>query len=253
MVVVLIVAVAVAFIVLERLWPAAKLPAVEGWWARVALLNFAQFGIVLLAGQTWDRWFRGVSLWHLSRHMNAISAGLITYVVSCLIFYWWHRFRHESQLFWRLCHQLHHSPRRIEVLTSFYKHPVEITLNSMITSAITYPLLGCDTRGAAAYLFLTAAAEYFYHWNLRTPRWVGWLIQRPEAHRVHHQRNRHSMNYGDLPVLDWLFGTLHNPRTQVPACGFDAEREARFGEMLVGRDVHKQQPVPICFGCSKRW
>jgi len=251
MILALLIGVAVAFIILERIWPAAELPRVHGWWARVALLNLAQLGIVVLAGLTWDRWFRGFSLFHVSQHVNAIWAGFITYLVSCLIFYWWHRYRHESQFFWRLCHQLHHSPRRIEVVTSFYKHPVEITINSLITIAISYPLLGCDTRAAGIYFCLTAVAEYFYHWNVRTPLWVGWIIQRPESHRVHHQRNRHTMNYGDLPILDWLFGTLKNPSKRVPKCGFDAPREGRFGEMLAARDVYKQ--APICFGCSKRW
>jgi sterol desaturase/sphingolipid hydroxylase (fatty acid hydroxylase superfamily) len=249
----ILIGIAVAFLLLERLWPAAELPRVRGWWARVALLNLAQLGIVLLAGQTWERWFRGSSLLHLSKHVNSFWAGFVAYLVSCVIFYWWHRYRHESQFFWQVCHQLHHSPRRIDVLTSFYKHPVEITINSLITSAITYPLLGCDARAAAIYFFLTAVAEYFYHWNVRTPHWLGWIIQRPESHRVHHQRNRHSNNYADLPILDWLFGTFQNPKARVAKCGFDTPRESRFGEMLAFRDVYKQQPSPICFGCSKRW
>jgi hypothetical protein len=28
--------------------------------------------------------------------------------------------------FWLIFHQLHHSPSRIEAVTSFYKHPIEI-------------------------------------------------------------------------------------------------------------------------------
>src|SRR3989442_360076 len=193
---------------------------------RLHALRRAQLGIVVLAGQTWDRWFRGFSLFHVSEHMNAVWAGIIAYVVSCVLFYWWHRYRHESQFFWQVCHQLHHSPRRIELLTSFYKHPVEITLNSLLTSAIIYPLLGCNIRAAAIYTFIIAVAEYFYHWNVRTPRWLGWLFQRPESHRVHHQRNRHTLNYADLPFIDWLFGTLKNPTTRVGKCGFDPVREA---------------------------
>jgi sterol desaturase/sphingolipid hydroxylase (fatty acid hydroxylase superfamily) len=168
MVIGLLVAVAAAFFALERFWPAGPLPSVKGWWARVAILNAAQVGIVVLAGLTWDKWFLGASLLNLSKHVGDIWAALLTYLVSCLIFYWWHRVRHESQLFWRLCHQLHHSPRRIELLTSFYKHPVEITINSVLTSAIVYPLMGCSVRAAAIYTVFIAIAEYFYHWNIRT-------------------------------------------------------------------------------------
>src|SRR5687768_4958912 len=103
MVIGLLVLVAAAFIALERLWPAGPLPSVKGWWARVAILNAAQVGIVVLAGLTWDKWFRGASLLDLSKHVGDIWAALLTYLVSCLVFYWWHRVRHESHLFWRLC------------------------------------------------------------------------------------------------------------------------------------------------------
>jgi sterol desaturase/sphingolipid hydroxylase (fatty acid hydroxylase superfamily) len=254
---ILIVAIGVAFLVLERLWPASQLPRVRGWWARVAVVNFCQLGIVALAGQTWDRWMQGASLLHLGRHMDDVTAALIAYGVSCVIYYGWHRVRHESAWFWRVCHQLHHSPRRIEVLTSFYKHPAEIALNSMLSSAIVYPLLGCSVRAAAIYTLLIAVAEYFYHWNVRTPRWLGWLIQRPESHRVHHEYRRHTKNYADLPVIDWLFGTLENPSCDVRRCGFNPRREARFDEMLAARDVHKVEAwpgfAPTCFGCRKRW
>jgi sterol desaturase/sphingolipid hydroxylase (fatty acid hydroxylase superfamily) len=253
MLILLLIGIAAAFLALERFWPAAELPRVRGWWARVALLNSAQLGVVLLAGQTWEKWLSRFSLLHISQHLNAVGAALAAYLVSCVIFYWWHRYRHESEFFWRLCHQLHHSPQRIELLTSFYKHPVEITLNSLLTSAIVYPLLGCNLRAAALYTVLITVAEYFYHWNVHTPSGLGWFIQRPESHRVHHERDRHTLNYADLPFLDWLFGTLKNPTAPVAECGFDPGREARFAEMLAFRNVHKTAPAPICFGCSKRW
>jgi sterol desaturase/sphingolipid hydroxylase (fatty acid hydroxylase superfamily) len=252
MVIGLLIVVAGVFFAVERLYPAHELPKVRGWWGRVVLVNVAQIAIVLLAGMTWDRWFQRASLLKISEQVNAFGAALITYFLSCVVFYFWHRIRHESELFWRLCHQLHHSPRRIELLTSFYKHPVEITLNSILTSGIVFAVMGCDLKAAAIYTFIIAAAEYFYHWNVRTPRWVGWFMQRPESHRVHHQRNRHTMNYADLPVIDWIFGTLNNPKAKILKCGFDPARERRVAEMLLFRDVNKAAP-PTCFGCAKRW
>ncbi len=247
--------IAVVMIVVERLWPAHELPRVRGWWLRIALVNLAQLGIVLLAGATWDRWLARASLFHLSDTLGTIAAAGVAYLVSTFVYYWWHRVRHESRLFWRLCHQLHHSPRRIELLASFYKHPVEILLNSLISAGLVYALLGCSVESAAIYTGMTAVAEYFYHWNIRTPRWVGWLVQRPESHRVHHQFQHHSQNYADLPVWDWLFGTLKNPSVAPSRCGFTVGREQRVGEMLVFRDVHQsRRPMPpTCFGCRKRW
>ena len=99
--------------------------------------------VVLLAGLTWDRWFQRASLFKISEQANPFAAAIWTDLVSCVVFYFWHRVRHESEFFWRLCHQLHHSPRRIELLTSFYKHPLEIALNSMLTSGIVFAVWTC--------------------------------------------------------------------------------------------------------------
>jgi sterol desaturase/sphingolipid hydroxylase (fatty acid hydroxylase superfamily) len=257
----LIALIAAGFIVVERLWPAQKLPQVHGWWARVALINVIQLLIVLLAGVTWDRWLTGFSLFRLRDHMGDLASGGIVYLVSTFIYYWWHRTRHESKLFWRLCHQLHHSTRRIEVIASFYKHPVEILINSILSSAIAYSLLGCTPLAAGYYLLFAAIAEFFYHCNIRTPHWLGYLFQRPESHRIHHQYRRHTGNFADLPIWDILFGTFKNPHTSPKRCGFDPWREERFEDILGFRDVHAAgteetkpfQLLPTCIGCSKRW
>ena len=253
----LLVIVAIGFFIIERLWPANALPKVRGWWARVALVNLVQLAVVLLAGHTWDRWMQRWSLFRTSEYMGDVAAALIAYLVSCFVYYGWHRVRHESIWFWRLCHQLHHSPRRIELVTSFYKHPVEIIINSVMSSALIFLLLGCSLKAASIYTVLIAVAEYFYHWNIRTPRWLGWIIQRPESHRVHHEYKRHTMNYADLPVIDWLFGTLENPDRTVRRCGFNPRSEARILEIMAFRDVghDKANPgfAPTCLGCRKRW
>ena len=252
--IILLIAIAGIMVVIERLWPAQSLPQVRLWWLRILLVNLAQLGIVILAGLTWDRWLGSFSLFHISEKMGAWGAAAITYFTSTFIYYWWHRLRHESSFFWRLCHQLHHSPRRIEVLASFYKHPVEIFINSVLGALIVYTLMGCSIEAAALYTGMTAVAEYFYHWNFRTPRWIGWLIQRPESHRVHHQYRHHSQNYADLPLWDWIFGTLRNPEKSPIRCGFTPQRELRFTEMMIFRDVHKQEVLPVtCMGCRKRW
>lgn len=257
----LLILIAIGFFMVERLWPAMELPKVQNWWGRIILVNSIQFGILVLAGLTWDRWLSRISLFHLSSHVNDLIAAAIAYLVSTFVYYWWHRFRHESRFFWLLCHQLHHSPRRIELLTSFYKHPVEITINSILSSLIVYTLLGCSITASAYYTVLIAVAEYFYHWNINTPHWLGYLIQRPESHRVHHQYQHHTNNFADLPIWDKLFGTFKNPKTFTGQCGYDDWREDRFEDLLLFRDIHHKsietlpplQFLPTCIGCSKRW
>ena len=73
---------------------------------------------------------------------------------------------------------------------------------------------------------------------MTTPRWVGFLFQRPEMHRIHHEHGRHRNNYGDIPWWDMLFGTYENPRTFDATCGFDGAREQRLADMLRWRDVN---------------
>ncbi|MGZ5529872.1 MAG: hypothetical protein ACXWJB_14445 [Limisphaerales bacterium] len=36
-------------------------------------------------------------------------------------------------------HQIHHSALRLEIIRRFYKHPVEILINSILSSLIVYP------------------------------------------------------------------------------------------------------------------
>ncbi|MDP3938812.1 MAG: sterol desaturase family protein [Deltaproteobacteria bacterium] len=134
-------------------------------------------------------------------------------------------------------HQVHHSPRRIEIITSFYKHPVEIFINSLLSAAILYFVVGVGPAAGAYAVLLTGIAELFYHWNVSTPYWLGFIVQRPESHCVHHQEGLHHYNYADLPLWDFMFGTLYNPKKWSDRCGF-GESEQRLAEMLMGVDVN---------------
>ena len=225
-------------LLVERLVPGWPLPKVKSWPFRVLLINAIQLGVVLLAGVSWERWLASASVLDLSAHLSPFVGALLAYFVATFVFYWWHRWRHEVDVLWLGFHQIHHSPRRLEVITSFYKHPGEMIVNSIIGSLLVYTLLGLSLEGAAIYTFFTAIGEFFYHTNIRTPRWVGCFFQRPEMHRIHHQFNRHRNNYGDIVWWDMLFGTYENPETWSRSCGFTPEREERLRAMLLYRDVH---------------
>ena len=89
---------------------------------------------------------------------------------------------------------------------------------------MTTLVLGLDPVAAALTGYIAAFYGYFQHMNIRTPRWLGYLIQRPEAHCIHHQRDVHAYNYGDLPVWDMLFGTFRNPASFEGAVGLRPAR-----------------------------
>jgi sterol desaturase/sphingolipid hydroxylase (fatty acid hydroxylase superfamily) len=224
---------------LERSTPGWKLPEVRTWAVRVLAVNGVQLSVVLLAGVTWERWLSGRSLFHLSTHVGPWAGGFVAYFVATFVFYWWHRVRHENDFLWLAFHQIHHSAQRIEVITSFYKHPFEMIVNSLIGSVLVYSVMGLSLEAAAAYTFFTAVGEFVYHTNVRTPRWVGYVFQRPEMHRIHHEYGRHRNNYGDFVWWDMLFGTYENPPRFEKTCGFDDEKEQRLPAMLAFKDVHQ--------------
>lgn len=231
---------------LERLVPGWKLPDVPTWTIRVLAINFVQLIIVVVAGFTWEKWLAAYSVFHLSDALGnvpgvgtSVAGGVIAYVIATFVFYWWHRWRHTVDFLWTHFHQIHHSPQRLEIITSFYKHPLEMTVNSIIGSLLVYTLLGLSAEAGAIYTLCTALGEFFYHTNVKTPQWIGYIFQRPEMHRIHHEYEKHTSNYGDIVWWDMLFGTYQNPKEFTSTCGFDQEKELRLRDMLRFRDVHK--------------
>jgi sterol desaturase/sphingolipid hydroxylase (fatty acid hydroxylase superfamily) len=229
----------VAALAWERWRPGWRLPTVSGWWPRAIALNVAQGLLVLALGALWQRHWPSLSLLSLPADWSAVQGGLVAYLSGTFVFYWWHRARHESPALWRRLHQLHHSARRMEVVTAFYRHPLEVVTGALLCSVIAYAVFGLDAQGGVVYSLLTASVQLFIHANVRTPRWLGWFVQRPEMHRIHHQRDHHASNYGDIALWDMLFGTYDNPASWRGRCGFDPRRERRVADMLLCRDVHR--------------
>lgn len=233
---VLLITLGLSLMILERVLPARRLPHVPTWWLRVILINAIQLGVVVLGGISWEIWLKQWSLFQLQLESTALN-GFLAYLLITFVFYWWHRWRHESVFLWNLCHQIHHSPQRIETITSFYKHPIEIILNSILIGLVSYTLLGLDPKSGSWVVLFTGMAEFFYHMNIRTPYWVGFLFQRPESHRIHHERAKHTKNFADLPLWDMVFFTFENPQREVE-CGFKPPREKQLLKMLLFKNVN---------------
>jgi sterol desaturase/sphingolipid hydroxylase (fatty acid hydroxylase superfamily) len=231
------------FFVLERLRPGRPLPRVRGWYARALGANGAQLLITLGLNRAWNHWLAGPSLLGLSRLHLPAAEGLLAWLVGTFFFYWWHRLRHRDG-FWRLFHQLHHSPARIEVATSFYKHPLEILSDSLLGAMVLYPLCGVSLEGAFWNNFFAATGEYFYHANFQSPRWLRYFIQTPELHSVHHEVDVHRHNFADLPLWDRLFGTYKDATSFAVRCGFPRNNERFFRDILLFRDIYRRGEPP---------
>jgi sterol desaturase/sphingolipid hydroxylase (fatty acid hydroxylase superfamily) len=236
------VAVSILFLVLERLFPGRALPDSKGWYGRALLVNGIQLLITLATARLWIGFFGEVSVFNLSTLEMPLAEGFAGWFVGTFFFYWWHVIRHK-QGFWRIFHQIHPSPSRIELLTSFYKHPVEILSDAILIALILYPLLGCSMMDAFWYNFFAATGEYFYHADLKSPKWLRYFIQTPELHSIRHQCDVHQYNYSDIPLWDRLFGTFPDTTEFTGRGGFPAGAEQRLGAMVMFRDVYREDCV----------
>ncbi len=234
----LTVGVALGLMALERLRPNRPHATDAAWMLRVAALGSVGIGLTLLIGAVIDRLVGAPGLLQRDSALTALPAwlqGFAGYVCVTFFVYWWHRWRHHSDLLWRLFHQMHHSTYRLEAATAFYAHPNDFAGNALIVSGVSYGLLGFGLEAAAWTACWVSVFDLWEHTNLRTPRWLGYGVVRPEMHCVHHEKDRHRSNYG-IPVWDMLFGTFENSTRDVD-CGFSPAQERQVLPMLLFKDV----------------
>ena len=239
-------------LIAERLWPARKFPPRRGWqWIGIGfLVLFTTIGTVipLLIPEAWLerlRIFDGTSL-------GVVGGTLVGFFVLEGFVYAWHRTAHNVPFLWRGFHQIHHSPNQVDIPGSQVFHPTEMIVYTLLPLAVTVTLLGLDPLAASLVGYWFAFSGYFQHWNVRTPQWLGYLIQRPESHCVHHRLGFHYYNYADLPVWDMLFGTFRNPREFRGECGFEAGAHRKMAAMLGFADVNAPIYGPVSLGAKPK-
>jgi sterol desaturase/sphingolipid hydroxylase (fatty acid hydroxylase superfamily) len=132
---------------------------------------------------------------------------------------------------------MHHSAERLDVSGANYFHPLDTVGFALINSAVPFLIFGVRPEAAVIAGYAGAFFAVFQHANIRTPRWLGYFVQRPEAHSVHHARGVHAFNYADLPLWDLVFGTFRNPRSFEPEAGFGGGASRRLSALLAGRKV----------------
>lgn len=224
-----------ALMLWEALFPGRELPRVKYWKAR-GLLVFGVYFFVssylplfidpLLAPRqllnlsglgTWPGWLCGILLYEF---------GVFV----------WHYSMHHSNLLWRSFHQMHHSAERLDTYGAFYFSLLDMA-GFTILGSVTFTLLGISPQAITGVLLTVTFLGVFQHANIKTPRWLGYIIQRPESHTMHHAKGIHRYNYSDLPLFDILFGTFYNPEGFEHETGFYHGASARIPEMLLGKDV----------------
>ena len=223
---------------IEARWPARSFPPRRGWrWLGIGfLVLIGTVGTIvpLLLPLDWmaaHRWVDGTGL-------GIVGGTVVGWVVLSFFTFTWHRAVHAFSPLWRFGHQLHHGPQRIDISGSVLFHPTEMVVQTLIQLFVTVVVLGLTPVAAALVGYLVAFHGMFQHWNVRTPTWLGYVIQRPESHCEHHRRGVHANNYSDFPLWDIVFGSFRNPAGFGGECGFESPADRRLGAMLGWRDVN---------------
>jgi sterol desaturase/sphingolipid hydroxylase (fatty acid hydroxylase superfamily) len=219
----------------ERCRPMRKQPTLRAWRviAAASFVLYASIGFYLPLALP-ASWFEASLLPGAS--FGIAGGAAVGLLAASLAGYAWHRAAHASPLLWRCFHQLHHAPRRLDVASASIFHPSEMVVYTLLPLFVTTLVLGLDPLAAAIVGLLATFNAVFQHADLRTPRWLSWLIQRPEAHSIHHAA--HAWNYSDLPIWDRLFGTFREPKGFEPSVGFDQTASGRWVSMLLGQDAN---------------
>jgi sterol desaturase/sphingolipid hydroxylase (fatty acid hydroxylase superfamily) len=170
-------------------------------------------------------------------------AALPLWVLTTFFSYWFHRLMHYFDLLWRAGHQLHHSVARVDISSAMIFHPVDSFVQGVAAALLAAGLLNATPHAAAWAGLWGFAVALYQHWDVRTPVWTGWFVQRPEAHMLHHERNVHARNFGDMPIWDRLFGTYCEPVERDVELGFAPERTGRWLAMLLMVDVNRADQV----------
>jgi len=222
------------FAVLELVSRARTFPEVTNWRLKGAAFALLYFAVGTYAPLLWDAWLGDQRLFAVDAlPLWAQIAG--GFLVLELGIYCWHRTMHNVQPLWRFFHQMRHSAERIDIWGAFYFSPLDMIGWALLTSVTLVLGFGVSAEAAIVINVIATFASMFGHLNIKTPRWLGYIIARPESHTAHHERGVHARNYGDLPLWDMLFGTFYNPKEFTGQVGFYDGGSKRVGEMLRGK------------------
>lgn len=225
-----------ALIVIDWAIRGRKHGSTRFWRVRATLVTIATFYI---AGYVAVFWGTLLGDFHLidGSALGTWAGAAVGVLAYELGHYWYHRSAHAFDWLWRAGHQMHHSAESLDAFGAYYLHPFDAFMFTTIGSFVFFPLLGLTLEAGLVGAFFLTFNAMFQHMSMHTPRWLGYIIQRPESHSLHHGKGIHRYNYSDLPLWDMIFGTFRNPEKFQKEHGFYQGGSERLAEMLVFRDV----------------
>lgn len=220
----------------EAIAPGRDLPKVKYSKIRGLLAFVFYFYLASYLPLIWDTYLAPYQLFDLTG-LGTIAGGLVGILLYEFGVYVWHRAMHRNDRLWKVFHQMHHSSERIDTYSAFYFSPLDMIGWTMLGSICLVLIIGITPQAATVTILLANFLGMFQHTNIRTPTWLGYIVQRPESHTIHHAKGIHAYNYSDLPVFDIIFGTFNNPRSYKHETGFYHGASKRVVDMLLLRRV----------------
>jgi len=236
----IVVAIYGALMIWESVFPARELPKMKFWRFRGVIFFLAYIILTTYIPLVWDDFFASYQL------MNLSSFSLFTQVVLGiflfeLVQYGWHISMHKSDFLFRVSHQMHHSSERLDVPSAFVFSVNDMIGLSLVGSVSFALVMGLSPQAITIIILTLTFLGIFQHANINTPRWLGYIVQRPESHTIHHARGIHKYNYTDLPIIDMIFGTFKNPKNYEHKTGYYEGASSKITEMLLFKDITKEK------------
>lgn len=233
-----VIAMYAALMIWEALFPARKLPYVKFWQIKGIISFFVFFYLSSYLPMFINPFLEPYRLLDLTG-LGMIGGAVAAVLLYEFGMYVWHRTMHRNNALWRTFHQMHHSAERLDTYGAFFFSPMDMIGWTMLGSICFVLLIGISPQATTVVLLVTNFFSVFQHANIKTPRWLGYFIQRPESHTVHHAKGIHGFNYSDLPLFDILFGTFNNPEKYEHETGFYQGASDKISEMLLFKDINK--------------
>jgi alkylglycerol monooxygenase len=146
---------------------------------------------------------------------NNWMTWVLLFLATDLLWYWYHRFGHQVNMFWA-AHIVHHQSDDFNYTTA-----ARITIFQAIARGLFWsilPVIGFKPEMITVFLLVHGTYPFFTHTQLIGKLgWLEYIIVTPSHHRVHHSSNPEYLdkNYGDMLIIwDKLFGTFAKEETE---------------------------------------
>jgi sterol desaturase/sphingolipid hydroxylase (fatty acid hydroxylase superfamily) len=168
-----------------------------------------------------------------------------------------HRAFHAVPFLWRF-HAIHHSSEELDWLSAYRVHPLDQVATKAF-SLLPVFALGFSTEAVVILFAMQQIHSLAVHANVKLNLGpLNWLLVTPQFHHWHHanEKSAYDKNFAaQLPIIDWLGGTMHLPDNAYPKVyGVDSAPPAdnplrQFADPFLGphrpapaKDASAEQP-----------